>query len=70
MFSLSELQTRFESFHIFMVTKLGSYRRNTSDSLSKGIFMVLDKSVEMRVKEPDGDTECKRQRLDMFGSSA
>jgi hypothetical protein len=28
--------------------------------------MVVDESVELRVREPDGDTECKRQRLGSF----
>ena len=31
--------------------------------------MVVDKSVEVHMKELDGDTERKRQRLDRFGPS-
>ena len=29
--------------------------------------MVVDESVEVRMRKLDGDTECKRQRLDRFG---
>ena len=32
--------------------------------------MVVDELVEVRVRELDGDTERKRQRLDRFGLSA
>jgi hypothetical protein len=32
-------------------------QRNTSDSLLRGIPTVVDESVEVRVREPDGDTE-------------
>ena len=32
--------------------------------------MVVDELVEVRVREPDGDTECERQRLDRFRPSA
>ena len=35
-------------------------------SLPRGMPTVVDESVEVRVKEPDGDTECKRQRLGRF----
>ena len=31
-----------------------------------GMPIVVDESVEVRVREPDGDIEHKRQRLDMF----
>ena len=46
------------------------YRRNTSGSLPRGMPTVVDESVEVRVREPDGDTECKRHRLDRFVPSA
>ena len=42
------------------------YRRNTSGSLPRGMPMIVDESVEVHVRESDGDTEHKRQRLDMF----
>ena len=45
-------------------------RRNLVDSPPKGMPMVVDESVEVRVRKPDGDTERKRQRLDRFGPSA
>jgi len=45
-------------------------RRNTSNSLPRGMPTVVDESVEVRVREPDGDTERKRQRLDRFRPSA
>ena len=32
--------------------------------------MVVDESVEVHMREPDGDTERERQRLDRFGPSA
>jgi hypothetical protein len=32
--------------------------------------MVVDESVEVRAREPKGDTERKRQRLDRFGALA
>ena len=31
-------------------------RRNTFGSLPRGMSMVVDKSVEVRVREPNGDT--------------
>ena len=52
------------SFHIHCC------RRNTSGSLPNGMPMVVDESVEVRVREPDGDAERERQRLDRFGPSA
>jgi hypothetical protein len=42
------------------------YRWNMSCSLPRGIPTVVDESVEVHVREPDGDTKCKRQRLDRF----
>ena len=36
------------------------------DSLPRGMPMVIDELVEVHVREPDGDTECKRQGLDRF----
>jgi hypothetical protein len=45
-------------------------RRNMSGGLPRGMYTVVDESVEVRVREPDGDTKCKRQRLDRFGPSA
>ena len=44
-------------------------RRNLIDSLPRGMTMVVDESVEVHVRKPDGDTERKRQRLDRFRSS-
>jgi len=41
-------------------------RRNMFGSLLRGMPMVVDESVEVCVKEPDGDTEHKRQRLGRF----
>ena len=41
-------------------------RRNTSGSLPRGMPTVVYESVEVHVREPDGDTERKRQRLDRF----
>ena len=32
------------------------YRRNTSGSLPRGMPTVVDESVEVRVRKPDGDT--------------
>ena len=40
------------------------------DSLPRGIPTVVDESVEVRMRELDGDTEHKRQRLDRFGPLA
>ena len=42
------------------------YRRNLVDSLPRGMPIVVDESVEVRVREPDSDTERKRQRLGRF----
>ena len=39
-------------------------------SLSRGMSTVVDESVEVHVRELDGDTECKSQRLDRFRPSA
>jgi hypothetical protein len=36
----------------------------------RGVPTVVDESVEVRVRELDGDTERKRQRLGRFGPSA
>ena len=36
-------------------------RRNTSGSLPRGMPMVVDESVEVHVRELDGDIERKRQ---------
>ena len=36
-------------------------RRNTSGSLPRGMPTVVDESVEVHVRKPDGDTERKRQ---------
>ena len=47
-----------------------TYRRNLVDSLQRGMPTVVDESVEVRMRKLDGDTECKRQRLDRFGPSA
>ena len=41
-------------------------RQNTSDSLPRRMPMVVDESVEVCVRELDGDTEHKGQRLDTF----
>ena len=41
-----------------------------SDSLLRGMPIVVDELVEVHVREPDGDTERKRMRLDRFGPSA
>ena len=38
-------------------------QRNTSSSLPRGMPTVVDESVEVCVRDLDGDTECKRQRL-------
>ena len=37
------------------------YRRNLVGSLPRGMPTVVDESVEVRVRELDGDTERKRQ---------
>jgi hypothetical protein len=42
------------------------YRRDMNSSLPRGMPMVVDESVEVRVREPDGDTERKRQQLGSF----
>jgi hypothetical protein len=36
----------------------------------RGVPTVVDESVEVHVRELDGDTECKRQQLGRFGLSA
>ena len=36
------------------------------NSLSRDMLTVVDESVKVRVREPDGDTERKRQRLGRF----
>jgi len=36
------------------------YRLNLVSSLPRGMPMVVDESVEVRVREPDSDTEHKR----------
>jgi hypothetical protein len=36
----------------------------------RGVPTVVDESVEVRVRELDGDIERKRQRLGRFGPSA
>ena len=38
-------------------------RRNLAGSLPRGMTIVVDESVEVRVRELDGDTERKRQRF-------
>ena len=43
--------------------------RNLVSSLPRGMPMVVDELEEVRVREPDGDIERKRQRLDRFGPS-
>ena len=37
------------------------YRRNTSDNLPRDMPTVIDESVEVRVMEPDDDTERERR---------
>ena len=39
------------------------YRRNLVGSLPRGMPMVVDELVEVRVRELDSDTERKRQRF-------
>ena len=39
-------------------------------SLPRGMPMVVDELVEVRVREPDGDTKHRDNDLDMFGLSA
>ena len=41
-------------------------RRNTFGSLPRGMPTVVDESVEVHVREPDGDTEHRDSDLDMF----
>ena len=36
-------------------------QQDMARSLPRGMPTVVDKSVEVREREPDGDTECKRQ---------
>ena len=36
-------------------------RQDTFGNLSRGMCTVVDQSVDARVREPDGDTERKRQ---------
>ena len=43
------------------------YRQNLVGSLPRGMPTVVDESVEVRVRKPDGDIERKRQQLDRFG---
>ena len=45
------------------------YRQNLVGSLPRGMPMVVDESVEVLVRKPDGNTKRKRQRLDRFGPS-
>ena len=52
------------STHTFYLTC--HCQRNMFDSLSKSIPTVVHESVEVRMREPDGDTERKRQRLGRF----
>ena len=62
-----------KNIHLFYLAKKSSYtwcRRNQVGSLPRGLLTVVDESVEVRVKKPDGDTERKRQRLDKFVLSA
>ena len=44
-------------------------RRNLVGSLPMGMSTVVDESVEVRVRKPDGDVELKRQQLDRFRPS-
>ena len=56
------------SMHIFYLAC--HCQQNMFSSLPRGIPTVVDESVEVRVREPNGVTEHKRQRLDRFRPSA
>ena len=45
-------------------------RRNLVGSLPRDMSTVVDESVDVRVRKPDGDIERKRQQLDRFGLMA
>ena len=45
-------------------------KQNLAGSLTRGMPTVVDESVEVRVRKPDGDTERVRHRLNRFGPSA
>ena len=49
--------------HEETLNQLLTCRRNTSGGLPRGMPTVVDESVEVRVRELDGDTERKRQRF-------
>ena len=49
---------------------LACCRRNLVSSLPRDFPMVVDESVEVRMRKPDGDTKHKRQRLERFGPLA
>jgi hypothetical protein len=40
-----------------------------ANSLPRGMPTVVDESVEVHVREPDGDTERKKQRFGRFRPS-
>jgi siroheme synthase (precorrin-2 oxidase/ferrochelatase) len=42
------------------------YRQNLVGSLPKNMPTVVDELLKVREREPDGDTEHKRQRLGRF----
>ena len=44
-------------------------RQNLVGSLPRGMPMVVDESIEVHMRKPDGDIECKRQWLDRFRPS-